>query len=121
MHVLVPALSIRSRWCQHVFSAYVQTCHLKHVCSQVEVAEGLEPHQLEVTWKNHHHTATLKADVKGMAFEILATRGKDAKDRKTIQYQLGAEDCSAAQSNSNGNSAGVQWTQQEVCHTVDVA
>lgn len=79
--------------------------------------EGLEAHHLEVTWKNDHHTATLKADVKGMAFEILATRGKDAKDVKTIQYQLGAEDCSAAQSNGSGNSAGVQWTQQEVCHT----
>lgn len=83
--------------------------------------EGLEPHQLEVTWKNGHHTATLKADVKGMAFEILATRGKDAKDMKTIQYQLGSEDCSAAQTNGDGGSAGVQWTQQEVCHTVDVA
>lgn len=80
--------------------------------------EGLEPHQLEVTWKNDHHRATLKADVKGMAFEILATRGKDAKDTKTIQYQLGSEDCSAAQTNGNGKSADVQWTQQEVCVTV---
>ena len=86
---------------------------------QVTVVEGLEPHQLEVTWKNNHHRATLKADVKGMAFEILATRGKDAKDMKTIQYQLGSEDCSAAQS-GDGESAGVQWTQQEVCHTVDI-
>ena len=82
------------------------------------VAEGLEPHLLEVTWTNQHHKATLKADVKGMAFEILATRGKESKDVKTIQYQLGAEDCSAAQTNGNGKSANVQWTQQEVCHPV---
>ena len=82
--------------------------------------EGLEPHQLEVTWTNGHHRATLKADVKGMAFEILASRGKDAKDMKTIQYQLGNEDCSAAQTNGNGQTTEVQWTQQEVCHTVDM-
>lgn len=85
------------------------------------VVEGLEPQQLEVTWKNGPHSATLRADVKGMAFEILATRGKNTESLKTIQYQLGSEDCSAAQSNGNGKSADVQWTQQEVCHTVDIA
>ena len=80
------------------------------------VVEGLEHHQLEVTWTNGDHRATLRADVKGMAFEILATRAKGAAGMRTIQYQLGSEDCSAAQSNGNGKAAGVQWTQQEVCH-----
>lgn len=78
--------------------------------------EGLEAHQLEVTWTNGDHSATLRADVKGMAFEILATGGKGAAGMRNIQYQIGSEDCSEAQSNGNGKSAGVQWTQQEVCH-----
>lgn len=83
---------------------------------QVTVVEGLEAHQLEVTWTNGDHSATLRADVKGMAFEILATGGKGAAGMRNIQYQIGSEDCSEAQSNGNGKSAGVQWTQQEVCH-----
>ena len=45
----------------------------------MSIAEGLEPHLLEVTWRKDHHRATLKAEVKGMAFEVLATRGKDAE------------------------------------------
>ena len=80
------------------------------------------PHLLEVTWQKDHHKTTLKADLQGMSFEILATRAKVGQGRddvKTIKYQLGAVDCSEAQDHcSVDNPRSVKWEQQEVCTPV---
>jgi len=80
--------------------------------------DGAEPHLLEVTWQKDYHKATLKADLQGMSFEILATRGKKQDEMKTIQYQLGAVDCSESQEDGADRAATVKWEQQEVCHPV---
>ena len=89
------------------------------VILQVTVVEGGDAHLLEVTWEKDYHKATLKADLQGMSFEILATRGKKQEDMKTIQYNLGSIDCSEAQDDDNADvAADVKWEQQEVCHPV---
>ena len=67
---------------------------------------------LEVTWKQGHHSATLKADLEGMSFEILATSGKG---ERTISYNLGQDDCSEAQDGLKGT---VKWQKEEVCTPV---
>lgn len=86
---------------------------------QVDVVDGAEPHLLEVTWQKDHHKAILKADLQGMSFEIIATKGKKQDDIKTIQYVLGSVDCSEAQQNGAADIAeAVKWEQQEVCHLV---
>ena len=78
------------------------------------MVEGAEPHLLEVTWQKDLHKATLKADLQGMSFEVLATRGEKSDDMKTIQYQLGSVDCSEAQDGDADRAATVKWEQQEV-------
>lgn len=83
---------------------------------QVTVAECNETHKLEVKWQKGHHSATLKADLQGMSFEILATRGKGDDDTKTISYKLGQDDCSEAQDGASPQSlkGSVKWEHQEV-------
>ena len=87
------------------------------VRDQVTVADHKEGHLLEVTWQKDHHRATLKADLQGMSFEILATRGKDQGQTKNISYKLGLDDCSEAQEDATRHIPGgpVKWEQQEVC------
>ena len=85
-------------------------------CLQISVENDEQGH-LEVTWQNDQHRATLKADLTGMSFEILATKGQE-EQLKTIKYQLGADiDCSESQECSLDESrfADVKWEQQEVC------
>lgn len=76
-----------------------------------------DAHLLEVTWQKDHHRATLKADLQGMSFEILATHGKDQDENKTISYKLGKDDCSEAQDDGARHIPGgpVKWEQEEVC------
>jgi hypothetical protein len=60
---------------------------------QVADVEGVEPHLLKVTWEKNHHTATLKADLKGMSFTVESTSSSDQQHIKTIKYQLGNDIC----------------------------
>ena len=82
------------------------------------MADCNEGHKLEVTWKKGHHSATLKADLQGMSFEILATRGKGEGESKTISYKLGQDDCSEAQDGLSALKGTVKWQQEEVCTPV---
>lgn len=108
---------------QPVVKALLDLCKFRNTheafMGQVDVVDGAEPHLLEVTWQKDHHKATLKADLQGMSFEIIATKGKKQDDMKTIQYVLGSVDCSEAQQSGAADMAEtVKWEQQEVCHPV---
>lgn len=82
---------------------------------QVTVADCNDGHILEVTWQKEQHKATLKADLQGMSFEILATRGgKQQDETKTISYKLGQDDCSEAQDGVSALKGTVKWEQQEL-------
>lgn len=78
------------------------------------MADCDEGHKLEVKWQKGHHSATLKADLQGMSFEILATRGKGQDDTKTISYKLGQDDCSEAQDGVSALKGSIKWERQEV-------
>ena len=89
---------------------------LKQLCPlQVTVVEGLDPHLLEVTWQKGQHKATLKADLQGMSFEVLATQGETCDDMKTIQYKIGTINCSEPQNGLSGKATDrVQWQRREM-------
>ncbi|DBA93715.1 TPA: hypothetical protein ACH3X3_013784 [Trebouxia sp. C0006] len=105
---------------QPVVKALLDLCKFRNThqafMGQVNVVDGAEPHLLEVTWQKDHHKATLKANLQGMSFEIIATKGKKQDDIKTIQYVLDSVNCSEAQQDGAADTAEtVKWEQQEVC------